>query len=146
MHFGLMSMRRGRPHMHFYCTMSPRNVCLYTCVQIVLSALVNAQAPGDGSTICQSATFAKTPFVNTIVPLMDSFVYLKLLGPAAAAPTWSSLDVDGDTRTVSVSLEVLVLCLAFVTGPYYSGIRLVINRVVRPRLLAPILFQTKTTG
>ena len=93
--------------------MSPKNVCLYTCVQIVLSTLVNAQAPGDGSTICQSATFAKTPFANNIVPLMDSFDYLKLLGSAAAAPTWSSLDVDGDTRTVSVPLEVLVLCLTF---------------------------------
>ena len=93
--------------------MSPKNVWLYICIQIVLSTLVNAQAPGDGSTICQSSTFAKPPFANNIVPLMDSFDYLKLLGSAAAAPTWSSLDVDGDTRTVCVPLEVLVLCLAF---------------------------------
>ena len=80
---------------------------MYTCVQIVLSTLVNAQAPGDGSTICQGATFTKPPFANNIIPLMDSYDYTKLL---VAPATWSALDVDRDTRTVSVPLGVLVLC------------------------------------
>ena len=72
---------------------------LSTSIQIaILFAWVKAQAPGDGTAICQMAPFIKTPFSSNIVPLMDSYDYVQLLPQG----TWSSLDVDGDGYTVSV--------------------------------------------
>eukprot|EP00731_Ephydatia_muelleri_P014453 Em0008g173a len=67
-------------------------------VTIALFATLQAtQAPGDGSSECQNPPFIKTPFPSNIVTLMDSYDYLYLT--VAVGGPWSTLDVDGDTRT-----------------------------------------------
>eukprot|EP00731_Ephydatia_muelleri_P014459 Em0008g179a len=74
------------------------NVWLCASIQIALFATLQAtQAPGDGSSECQNPPFIKTPFPSNIVTLMDSYDYLYLT--AAVGGPWSTLDVDGDTRT-----------------------------------------------
>ena len=81
--------------------MLSENVWLCVSIQIALFATLQAtQAPGDGSSICQNPPFTKTPFPSNIAPLMDSYDYLFLT--VALGGPWSTLDVDGDTRTVSV--------------------------------------------
>ena len=74
--------------------MLSKNVWLCASIQIALFATLHAQAPGDGTSICQNS-----PFPSNIVPLMDSYDYVDLI---AMGGRWSTLDVDGDTRTVSV--------------------------------------------
>ena len=77
------------------------NVWLCVSTQIALFATLQAtQAPGDGSSECQNPPFIKTPFPSNIASLMDSYDYLDLT--VALGGPWSTLDVDGDTRTVSV--------------------------------------------
>ena len=69
------------------------------CIQVTFLATLQAQAPGDGSPTCQNAPFTKPPYPSNIVPLMDSYDYLELT--VAMGGPWNTLDVDGDTRTVS---------------------------------------------
>ena len=76
------------------------NVWLCAFIQIVFFATLQAQAPGDGSPICQNAPFIKPPYPSNIVPLMDFYDYSDLT--ATLGGPWNALDVDGDTRTVSV--------------------------------------------
>eukprot|EP00731_Ephydatia_muelleri_P014452 Em0008g172a len=75
------------------------NVWLCVSIQIALFATLQAtQAPGDGSSECQNPPFIKTPFPSNIVMLMDSYDYLYLT--VVVGGPWSTLDVDGDTRTI----------------------------------------------
>ena len=90
--------------------MLSENVWLCVSIQITLFATLHAQAPGDGSSICQnSQAFIQSPFPSNIVPLMDSYDYVDLI---AMGGRWSTLDVDGDTRTVSVLTVVRYVCTA----------------------------------
>ncbi|KAL5491924.1 hypothetical protein EMCRGX_G017299 [Ephydatia muelleri] len=77
--------------------MLSENVWLCVSIQIALFVTLQAQAPGDGSSECQNPPFTKTPFPSNIVTLMDSYDYLYLT--VAVGGPWSTLDVDGDTRT-----------------------------------------------
>ena len=131
--------------------MLSENVWLCASIQIALFATLQAtQAPGDGSSECQNPPFIKTPFPSNIAPLMDSYDYLDLRGGL-----WSTLDVDGDMRTVSVLTVVRYVCtarrspipLSFhqITSPC-SGTRQVIHRVVRSSFRAATLIHNKTTG
>ena len=79
--------------------MLSENVWLCASIQIALFAMLQAQAPGDGSSICQNPPFIQSPFPSNIVTLMDSYDYLELV---AMGGPWSTLDVDRDNRTVSV--------------------------------------------
>ena len=85
------------------------NVWLCASIQIALFVMLQAQAPGDGSSICQNPPFTKTPFPSNIVTQMDSYDYIELV---AVGGPWSTLDVDGDTRTVSVLTLVRYVCTA----------------------------------
>nr|BAA81719.3 protein tyrosine kinase [Ephydatia fluviatilis] len=78
--------------------MLSENVWLCASIQIVLFATLQAQAPEDGSDTCRNPPFTKPPFPSNIVPLLDSYDYLGLLGTMG---TWKTQDVDGDSRTWS---------------------------------------------
>ena len=86
--------------------MLSENVWLCASIQIALFATLQAQAPGDGSSDCQNPPFIKTPFPSNIVPLMDSYDYSNVT--VALGGPWSTLDIDGDTRTVSSSIDIIV--------------------------------------
>ena len=126
--------------------MLSENVWLCASIQIVLFATLQAQAPEDGSDTCRNPPFTKSPFPSNIVPLLDSYDYLGLLG---AMRTWNTLDVDGDSRTVSV-LTALVdkhvrVPLSVPPSPC-SGLNQGIQRVVRPLVRVATILDPKTTG
>ena len=74
-------------------------VVLLACLK-----LSSTQSPGDGSSICQNEPFIKPPYPSNIVPLMDSYDYVDLR--ASEGGPWNTMDVDGDTQTVSVPTVV----------------------------------------
>eukprot|EP00731_Ephydatia_muelleri_P014465 Em0008g185a len=129
--------------------MLSENVWLCASIQIALFATLQAQAPGDGSSICQNSPFIKTPFPSNIVTLMDSYDYLDLT--VAKGGRWSTLDVDGDTRTWAQGADTScrqVISSCSYTNPQQNNwlITQYINTTVNGKALSQVVWFNEPTN